>query len=533
METFSKLVKIAHEVESYSQQNNSNTEEINAGINEFVGISEKLNDDVIKIEENSKKSFIILKNNKGAIESIGNDLMHLNSSMKEMSDGNLKLEDSSKKINNFVGYIRQISSQTNLLALNASIEAARAGEAGKGFAVVAQEIRKLSEETEKAVLQIEGIVKEIILGIDESNSSILNFTGQIKEFQTSAKRSFDLISQVEGIVDEIVESISNLKSVSTEQFNISSEMESVVNTVAVAVEKTHSITCESIKMVNLQENKNNDLLSYCDKLISGSDCIQEIVAKLKKDNEIIFGINPFTYPENIKNMYIPILEGVCKNIGYKAKVVIVKNYEALKSGIEKSTIDIGWFSPFAYVDAHEKNSVIPIVTPKINGRTSYNGYIIVKKDSEIKTVKDLKNKSFGYVDKKSASGYLYARHILKENNMNPDTIFKSVSFLGSHDNVIKAILSGEVDAGATYNEAMDNAQINGLNVKDIRIIAMTEEIPKDAIAASSNLDKPLIDKLQQSFSQFMDFSGINTTVDGFVISKDSNYDVIRKVLKQN
>ncbi|MEW9094472.1 MAG: phosphate/phosphite/phosphonate ABC transporter substrate-binding protein [Clostridiaceae bacterium] len=531
MDMSAKVVSVSNEVESFTDQNNASAQKISAGINELVHISEKLNNDVLEIEHNSKESFNMLNSNKNTIESIGLYLIELNKSIENLYNGNIKFQQLSGKIGNFVNYIKQISSQTNLLALNASIEAARAGDAGKGFSVVAQEIRKLSEKTDEAVLEIENIVKNIIIDFKESNSHMNICMDKIQNANIIVDESKQLVNKIGDIVGEISTSMEGLKGVANEQMDTSNNMEVAIEAITGAVEKTHMVTIEAKEMLNSQQIKNKEILNFCNKLSETADSVQEIAAKLKKDNEIIFGINPFTSPKNIKDTYIPILERVCNSIGYKAKVIIVKDYYALGRGMESNSIDVGWFSPFAYVSAHEKYGVIPIVTPKVNGKTFYNGYIISRKDNGIKTISELRNKHFAYVDVESASGYLYARNLLKSHGFNPEKDFKKVSYMGSHDNVIKAVLSGEVDAGATYSEAIDNAKKKGVNIDELCIINKTEDIPKDAIAANCRLDKELVNKLQQTFVSFSDFHGINSAIDGFVESDDSKYNIIRNIKK--
>nr|WP_307897668.1 phosphate/phosphite/phosphonate ABC transporter substrate-binding protein [Clostridium botulinum] len=282
--------------------------------------------------------------------------------------------------------------------------------------------------------------------------------------------------------------------------------------------------------VEYVKEKNEIMIKSLDELINISEELQKESSKLKMENEIIFGINPFTAPKNIKKMYVPIIEKVCKSIGYKARTIIVKDYDALNDNIKENIIDVGWFSPFAYVNAHKKSGVIPIVTPKINGKDYYKGYIIARKDSNIKTLNDLKDKIFGYVDVNSASGCIYANHILKDNKLNHNSLFKESYFLGSHDNVINAVLNGEIDAGATYDEALENARKEGIKVDDILILAQSENIPKDTIGVNKNMNKELIDKLKKAFIDIKDLHTIDTPVQGFIESFDEKYDVIRKII---
>ena len=203
-----------------------------------------------------------------------------------------------------------------------------------------------------------------------------------------------------------------------------------------------------------------------------------------------------------------------------------KGFSVVKEGI----IDVAWFSPFAYVNAHEKIGIEPLVSPRVNGKVSYNGYIITRKDSGISSLSGLRGRSFAYVDEGSASGYLYAQHIIKSEGMNPKTVFSKTSYLGSHDSVIKAVLSQEYDAGATYNEAMEGAEKSGINLDEFRIIAKTPDIPKDAIAVNPNLSKEFTALLRQAFVEYVKAPNIKSPVEGFVESDDAKYDVIREVM---
>lgn len=527
---FKNIHDMSYKVENYCQQNAASSEEINSSINHFVNFSKNLNESIVKIRGFSLESSKMLNDNKNTIESVNVFLEELNKEISSASSRNEELMESSNNIYSIVDYIKQISVQTNLLSLNAAIEAARAGEAGKGFAIVANEIKKLSEQTQVAIKKIEDIVQDISVKISNSNEAMDKCDDKLTKVEKVMNKSTEAIEKIKNIVESIKDSVVNLEKESEQGLNNVTEVEAAIEEVASAVEDTHKLAYNSMGKVEYVKEKNEIMIKSFDELINISEELQKESSKLKMENEIIFGINPFTAPKNIKKMYVPIIEKVCKSIGYKARTIIVKDYDALNDNIKENIIDVGWFSPFAYVNAHKKSGVIPIVTPKINGKDYYKGYIIARKDSNIKTLNDLKDKIFGYVDVNSASGCIYANHILKDNKLNHNSLFKESYFLGSHDNVINAVLNGEIDAGSTYDEALENARKEGIKVDDILILAQSDNIPKDTIGVNKNMNKELMDKLKKAFIDIKDLHTIDTPVQGFIESFDEKYDVIRKII---
>ena len=128
--------------------------------------------------------------------STGNDLMG------KTIEGMNNIDNSTKKISEFVSMISEISDKVNLLALNAAIEAARAGDHGRGFAVVADEIGKLADQTTGGAHNISELIKtgleEVRMGkefVDRTSRVLSNILDNIR-------LTHDLVGRMATLSDE-------------------------------------------------------------------------------------------------------------------------------------------------------------------------------------------------------------------------------------------------------------------------------------------------------------------------------------------
>ena len=145
---------------------------------------------------------------------------------KEMQSNMDELFNIINHISSIISGIDNISMQTNLLALNASVEAARAGEAGKGFSVVANEIRELSEETQKLTSGMEDFVKSMKAASQKSIKSANGTINSLTSMSDKIKNVWALNDESQAHVSQINDSVSSLAAVSQEISSSMTEMQS-------------------------------------------------------------------------------------------------------------------------------------------------------------------------------------------------------------------------------------------------------------------------------------------------------------------
>lgn len=131
--------------------------------------------------------------------------------------------------------------------------------------------------------------------------------------------------------------------------------------------------------------------------------------------------------------------------------------------------------------------------------------IIVRKDSGIKTVEDLKGKSIAFVSESSNSGYSAPRAVLYDKfKMLPGNDYK-VAFSGKHDNSITGVYNGDYDAGAIADTVLQRMVAGGRvpNTDEwMDTIYESETFPPTAWGVNYRITPELQEKIRDAFLSY-------------------------------
>lgn len=221
---------------------------------EMQNISNNINDASNEIENMSINVTKAVEGSRKVLEASSNGLVvsenavHKIKSIQETSMETFNVIDmlgeESKKINDIVDVIRNISEQTNLLALNAAIEAARAGEYGRGFAVVADEVRKLAEQSNGYAQQIAEVVENIYKEIEIAVNNMKESTREVDEGVVIVSEAGDAFRTIVGEIESIVSQIENIDKLIQAVANRSKDIAKSINSTAAISEEAAASTEE-------------------------------------------------------------------------------------------------------------------------------------------------------------------------------------------------------------------------------------------------------------------------------------------------
>ena len=240
----------------------------------------------------------------------------------------------------------------------------------------------------------------------------------------------------------------------------------------------------------------------------------------------------------------PIVEILQKSVGLEVQSFVATDYTGVVEALRANKLDIAFLAPASYVLARNEANVKVILKSHRRGRAYYYAAIITHSDSGIRSLEDLRNRTFAFGDPLSTTGHVFPRKMFKEKGIDPIKDFKNVIYSGGHDATVLAVLNRKIDAGATFAnfpDGKDAAWIQYLKnpeeQKQIRAIAYSEPIPADNLVINANLDPALAKKIEETF---LELSRSETgkkmlrdlyQIDGFVPATDQDYDSVREAFK--
>jgi phosphate/phosphite/phosphonate ABC transporter binding protein len=386
--------------------------------------------------------------------------------------------------------------------------------------------------------------------VSQEMEKVLTMVGQIAKATTEQNRGIqhivaatekinDVSKQVRGATNEqslnskqVSQAIELVSDKSQQISRALNEQKIGANQIWTSVERIKDLPKENRERSFRLNQRVKDLLK--DAELAATEMEKFIFAEDTFTGILRMGIIPLESPAVMFKKFSPLTDYLGKKLSRKMDLKVAVDFQGAIDDIGQGVTQFCFMTPSTYIEARKKYSVRVLVKALRDGKPFQHSVIVAKSDSGINSVEDIKGRSFAFGDPHSTSSHMVPRAMLLDAGVTiNDLLF--YNYLGHHDDVAKAVLAGDFDAGGIMESTALKFQDKGL-----KLIKFSEDISEFNICVSAGLDQKTVAELKEALISISDktaegsaiLESINKNYTGFVEAIDEDYNNVRTMMSK-
>lgn len=208
---------------------------------------------------------------------------------------------------------------------------------------------------------------------------------------------------------------------------------------------------------------------------------------------------PDENPQELLRIYRPFAEYLSRELGMPVEFIPVVDYAATVEGLAAKKLDLVWYGGFTSVQAAKRTGNAKRLVMRKED-TEFRSVFITRKETGIKSLADLKGRTFSFGSVSSTSGHLMPRYFLLKHGIVPERDFAKFSFSGAHDATAAWVEAGKVDAGALNFLVWEKlVQTKKVDTDKVIVFWTTPPYVDYVWTARGDLDPDLLEKITRAF----------------------------------
>jgi phosphonate transport system substrate-binding protein len=247
------------------------------------------------------------------------------------------------------------------------------------------------------------------------------------------------------------------------------------------------------------------------------------------DDSYEFGVFPYLPITKIHELYTPMARDFEAKLGRSVQLGSKSGYAAFTQDLRRQTYDIAFVQPFDYIDAHDKHRYLPLA--RRSG--DLEGLIVVRSDSLLKTIHDLKGKVVANPPVDAAVSHLTSMAFWQV-GIHPSAEVKR-HYERNHFACLQSVLIGAADACGTAQQVLRTLEGQIQPASQFRILHKTVRIPHAVFVVHKRVSSKDRDTLLKTILRWPNTEEGRRILERgrfvpFIAAKDADYDVVREYI---